>query len=272
MVGSKLDLDSISEAQQAQVKEFINTQVRADLTQNLGERLHELSVKTEVEAPMSPATRALLLKGAYLTVQAQSPIHVNEELFNKGVGATLDWARSHGLLPHAITIGALARKTWGDGFTAGFNYGAEMNLYVQDGKIMMTNYSLKGGQVGGGTPVGDEEFYVALCFGACFGGDPNGWYMGMDGEVAAIGGGGFFLELGLDISNLYSELASKPNTQIKDLYDSATVYAGFSFNVGIGGEVALGLYRYKQIGLDYVLANPGQPLDTKKLATEAHLQ
>jgi hypothetical protein len=261
MVGEKLDLSSISDAETAEVKSFINNEVREDLKVNFQAKIQELAKQSSAtDEPMSDNTKKVLLRGAYLALSARSAVPINEEYFNRSVGKVLDWARFQGLLPHAITIGVLARKTFGEGYTAGFNLGAEMNLYLQDGKVIMTNYALKGGQMGVGSTTSDVEYYAALCFGSCFGGDPGGWYMGVDANLTVGAGAGFFAELGIDVSAVYRGLFKDKKFTTSDLYQASTLYFGFGIDVGVGADSALGLYRYDQIGLDHVLANPGQAL------------
>ena len=276
MIGSKLNAANLTAEQMQLVKTFINTDVKADLEENFDARIDELAAREALagtsEPAMSRETQAVLLKGAYDALMAKSPVKVSEAAFNKNLGKVLDWLANHHIFPKGVTVGVLARKTWGEGWTAGVNYGAEANFYLQNGKFMMTNYALKGGQVGAGSSFNDVEFYFAFCFGACYGGDPRGWYLGMDGAVAGGLGAGMFAEVGIDLSSIFSSLFSKTESfSIEDLYEASTVYAGFGFEEGLGGEIALGLYHYSQIGPDLVLANPGQAINSSMLSSKADL-
>jgi hypothetical protein len=277
MIGEKIDSRFLSSSEQAKVKRLINTQIKSDLVMHFDERMNDLAARSAPQAAanhMSRATQAVLLKGAYDALMAQSPVAVSGATFNKNLGHVLDWLAAHSVFPQGVTVGVLARKSWGEGYTAGFNYGAEANFYLQNGKLMMTNYSLKGAQVGVGSATSDVEFYFAFCFGSCYGGDPNGWYMGMDGNIAGGLGVGMFAEVGVDVSSLYTALFSSSQAfSINDIYQASTVYVGFGFEEGIGGELALGLYRYNQIGLDTVLANPGAQLSSSLISSQAsHLK
>jgi len=80
MVGSKLDVDSLSSAESAAVQNFINTEVRADLADHFEDKLKKIALK-DSDAPMSPESEAVLLKGVYAALSQKSPIPISEALF-----------------------------------------------------------------------------------------------------------------------------------------------------------------------------------------------
>ena len=274
---SKLSTQSLSAERMQRARDFVDFEVRADLAKNLDERIAEVTDKAaekaliEKEPAMSRETQAVILKGAFLALQSQTPFRISEVDFNRGMAKILDFLAEHHTFPQAITIGVLQRVTVGEGITVGGNIGVEANFYLQKGKLMMTNYQLIGAQGGVGTATAITEFYAGLCFGSCYGGDPNGWYVGFDGNIAGGLGVGFFLEVGLDVSDYFdSFIHSKPYT-MKDMYEAAAVYIGFGFEEGIGGGFSGNLYRYTQIGKDTVLSNPGQMLKPKMISSKGAL-
>ena len=273
MIGSKLDLESLSAEESEKVQEFINTEVRADFTANLNERLATLAAKPEVDAPMSKETEAVLLKGAFLTLQNLVRVPISETKFNQVVGRVMEEFRSRSLIPHALTLGTLSRGSMNVGptlLTMGGNFGAEVNFYLQGGKLMMTNYALLGGQLGVGTPVLESEYYVGFCFGACFGGDPRGFYFGVDISGQSGAGGDVFIEAGVDVSSILKQkFVDKKKFSVRDIYESSTVYIGGSFSFGFGLQVSSGLYHYSQIGRDMVLANPSEALNPSMISSHA---
>ncbi len=257
ILSQKLNVNSLSSARFARAKEFVNTQVRADVMQNLDARIAQVTEKAAVEKEpaMSKETQAILLKGAFLSLQSAAPFPVSEADFNRGMARILDFLAEHKAFPQAITIGLLQRVTMGEGVVAGGSVGIEGNFYLKKGKLMMTNYSLVGAQVGVGVPTAMSEYYAALCFGMCYGGDPNGWYLGFDGNIAAGLGVGFFLEVGVDVSDYFDSFVSDRPFTLRDMYEAAAVYVGFGFEIGVGGGVAGNLFHYSQIGTDTVLAD-----------------
>jgi hypothetical protein len=267
--GHKLNAHTLSPEKYAEVRSVVNHQIKDDLTAHFEDRVGSVTVPPGKDPPLSPETRTVLLKGAFETLSVLSGVPLNEAAFDKNIGRAMDWLAAHHLAPAGINIAALGRKTMGDGVTAGVNYGAEMNFYLQDGKLMMTNYKLMGGQVGAGTPVSDIEYSVAFCFGDCYGGERTGWYVGVDADVAGGLGAGFYAEIDVDVSSLYEDLGKDRRLSVSDIYDASTFYIGFGVTAGLGAESAFGVYRYSQIGEDKVLANPGQVLKSDMISREA---
>jgi hypothetical protein len=267
--GHKLNAHNLSPEKAAEVRSVVNHQIKDDLTAHFEDRVGSVTVPPGKDPPISPETRTVLLKGAFETLSILSSVPLNEAAFDKNIGRAMDWLAAHHLTPAGINIAALGRKTMGDGITAGVNYGAEMNFYFQDGKLMMTNYKLMGGQVGVGTPVSDIEYSVAFCFGDCYGGERTGWYVGVDADVAGGLGAGFYAEVDVDVSSLYEDLGKDRHLSVSDIYEASTFYIGFGITMGIGAESALGVYRYSQIGEDTVLANPGETLMPSMISKEA---
>ena len=220
--------------------------------------------------PMTEATQRLLLKGAFIGLSAVIPkLRGHEASFDRKLTQVLNWANDHYVIPAAITVGVLARKTLGYGPNAGINGGVEANFYLSQGKLMSTTYELRGVQGGYGLPVSDVEFYIALCFGdSCYGGTPNGWYVGVDANLEA----GFFLQYTLDAYTLKDAIhrarqgGRKLNRQ--DFKDAQTFSIGVGFDVGIDAEAGLGLYHYHQLGPELTLSQPGQTTTPEFIARQ----
>ena len=266
---TSLNSRELSAAEYERVQAVVNTKVKEDLSSHFEARVNAISNNHAVDPPLTPSARAILVDGAYQALKRLSKLPVDESTFNQNVNRALDWFAAHHLSPSAICLEVQGRKTLGEGYTAGVNAGAEMNFYLEDGKLMMTNYSLLGGQVGAGTPVSDIEYSVSFCFGSCSGGNPTGWYLGVDGDVADGLGVGLFAEVEVDVSQVAESEAADHEISASDLYDATTFYIGFCFTQGIGGETALGLYRYSQIGNDTVLAEPGQVIRPSMISNQA---
>jgi hypothetical protein len=256
MMGEALQMENLSQAEAKNVQSFANQEVRKDLATHFKDRLKAFmaTANDPMDEPMSEETKAVLLKGIYIAISTYLPSPIDEYKFNQKMGRVLDYLRTTGVLPHAITVGFLGRAS----MFFGANAGVEFNFYIQGGQLKMTVSSLRGFQ-GGLAAMVDLEAYVGVCIGACVGDPKDGWYMGMDADAVAGLGGEFFAEVGFDVSSAYQTYKENGNSlSVKDLYQASTIYLGFGLDVGIGAGIELGLYRYHQVGPEHVLANPGQ--------------
>ncbi len=261
MVSSPLRADALLATERAQVDHLVNTEIRENLQPHLAEHLdHVVALNSSLnDSGMSPETQALFIRGAYLALATRAPLMMDEQRFDQAAAKVLQFLSQHHTFPAAITVGVIARGIVGEGIKVGANYGGEANFYLQKGKLMMTNYQEWGAEVGVSAPgipiASDEEFYFALCFGACYGGEPNGWYVGFDGDAAGGLGAGFFLEVGIDVSDLVQSWFGGRTYTLDDLYQSTTVYVGFGSVLGVEASIAGNVYRYRQMGPDQVLAD-----------------
>jgi hypothetical protein len=218
------------------------------------------TIAGEAAEPMSEETQALVLRGAFMGLSKVVPkLRGHEVSFNRKLERVLNWANAHHVIPAAITVGVLGRKTLGYGPNAGVNAGMEANFYLSHGKLMSTTYELRGVQGGYGMPVFDVEFYVALCFGeSCYGGNPNGWYLGVDANLEA----GVFIQYTLDAPTLIEAIhrARQGGRKLdrQDFRDAQTFSVGVGVDIGIDAEAGLGIYHYHQLGPELTLSEPGQ--------------
>ena len=277
-LSSRLSAQAMSSERFARAQQFVNTEVRADLAAHLEERITQVSKNAEldalvpgaVEPAMSAETQAVLLKGAFLSLKAVAPFQIDEANFDRGMGSVLQFLAKYNAFPKAITVGALARKTMSfDGIAAGGSYGIEGNFYLKNGKLMMSNYRLTGAQLGVGIASSAVEYYAALCFGSCYGGDPDGWYLGFDGSIAGGLGVDLFLEVGVDVSDYFDSLLKGSPPDFKDLYEGKAIYVGFGMETGISADISGNLYTYRQIGRDSVLANPNEKLKPQMISSQS---
>ena len=142
-------------------------------------------------------------------------------------------------MPAAITIGFYRRADLVVGKTAA----TEMNFYLEQGKLKVSTYDLDTFNVG---PIADATFgyYVALCFGACTGGDAVGTYVGVDPDVIFGVGGNIYVEVGVDTTDLYRAKKTGATYSMANLYQTKAVYIGAGIDFGLGGGYSMGFTRY----------------------------
>jgi hypothetical protein len=148
---------------------------------------------------------------------------------------------SMGLYPQAFTVGYMARYQVG----IGGSVGTQFNLYIDEGELKLASYSMFGVQAG--TAVQTKlQFYAALCFGSCFGGDPNGWYVGSDVSAGLGAGIDGFLEFGIDFTDMIKATWKGERYTLKDMWESKAVYAGVGFDIGVGAGWSVDVFHYRE--------------------------
>lgn len=248
-----LRLDEMSSSEAAAAKRFAETVIRQDLAQNTMARMYEAAGSTK-EPPMTAATRDKLAKGAYMLIAshlASQGVHLSERAFTQKVGKMLERMASFGLFPHAFTVGYMARYQ----VVGGMSLGSQFNFYLDNGELKLSSYTIYGGQVGTAAQA-KIQFYAALCFGSCFGGDPNGWYVGTDVSASIGAGIDGFLEFGIDFTDMLHATLNGESYSLKDAWESKAVYAGVGFDIGVGGGWSLDVFHYRQ-DFEKTLSRPG---------------
>ena len=208
---------------------------------------------------MTPETQAVMLRGIYLVLKSsltQYGIPFDEATFNHNIGRILAFSSKLGVFPRAITVGYTARVQAG----IGGSFGTQFNFYFEKGKLKIASYTMLGASAGIAEMV-KLEFYAGLCFGnACVGGDPVGYYVGLDGYAGLGLGGDFFAEMGVDLQDMMKASLLGTQYSIKDIYTAKIFYIGFGIDVGEGAGVSGNLYRYSE-DFEKTLADPSKGID-----------
>lgn len=236
-----LRFEEMSSKQRAQAQELVNTLIKEDVARNKMARLYEAAAAGD-QPPMTPETREKIAKGAYMIVasaMASYGVYISESTFTQSVKGILDWTAARGLFPQAFTVGYMARYQVG----VGGSVGTQFNFYVDKGELKVASYTLYGLQAG----IAEQtkiQFYSALCFGACYGGDPTGFYVGTDFSGAIGLGLDVFLEVGIDFTDAIHAAFNGEKYTLQDLYDSRVVYVGAGFDIGQGGGWSVDGFYY----------------------------
>ena len=256
-----LNLSELTSEQRAQVEHIAQTEIRDDLEKNIVQRAHEADQafldKALIGDPLTPETQAVMLKGIYLTLQtnlASKGLNLDEKTFNEKIGKILNYSSKLGVFPRAFTVGYMGRVQAGVGVSGG----TQFNFYFDHGKFKVSSYSIYGAQAGVAEMM-KIEFYASVCFGTCFGGDGEGLYLGLDGYAGAGVGVNFFVEGGIDLTDMVKHTFSGKPYSTKDLYKAKAIYIGAGFDIGEGIGVSGNLFYYNE-DFDKVLANPGQAI------------
>lgn len=247
-----LRLAQMSSTEYAAAQRLAETAVRQDLAENTLARMYEAAASTK-EPPMTAETRDRLTRGAYLLLSghlAMQGIHVSERQFRAQIGTLLERMAAFGLFPHAFTVGYMARYQ----IVGGMSLGTQFNFYLDHGDLKMSSYTIYGGQVGTAAQA-KIQFYASLCFGSCFGGDPNGWYVGTDVSGSIGAGIDGFLEFGIDFTDMLKATINGERYTLKDAWESKAVYAGVGFDLGVGGGWSLDVFHYRQ-DFEKILSSP----------------
>ena len=248
-----LKMEQFSSEEQEQVAELANTEIRADLNKNLYTRMYEAAATNE-DPPLSAETRAVMARGAYMLINGYlSPvgIHISEYSFTQKVEQILNKVAAMGLYPHAFTVGNIGHLKFGVGAAAG----VEFNFYIEKGDLKLASYSIVGGQLGAAAKASDQ-FYFALCYGSCTGGEASGMYIGADFSADFGIGVDAYVEFGLDFTDAIKSWFRGKSYSMKDLYDSRVVYVGFGFDIGIGVGLSGNVLYYSEM-FDKTLAHLG---------------
>jgi len=108
------------------------------------------------------------------------------------------------VMPDAITIGALLRCQNGIGMCGG----EQVNIAKENGRWIISTYTLIGVQAGL-AEMYKLEFYIAACYGSCIGINAEGFFAGIDGMVGYGVGGGFFIDVGVDATEVIMYIKSQ---------------------------------------------------------------
>lgn len=170
-------------------------------------------------------------------------------MFDNGDKDYMEFVKNHqghlninGVMPDAITFGILARCQNGVGMCAG----EQINIAKVNGKWTTSFYSLMGLQAGL-AEMYKLEIYIAACYGSCIGINAEGFFAGVDGMLGYGAGGGFFIDVGLDATDLIMN-QSPTIKDITDLWNFRTAYFGWGFDIGVGIGFSAGLYYYLHNG------------------------
>jgi len=230
----------------------VHDAIKQDLEKNFADRLTSASLTSPDEQILSTRDERVMLKALYIGVEgplALAGIQINEEKFNRQVGHVLTAASRYGVLPNAITIGYYSRAQ----LIVGKTSGAEFNFYLKDGKLRVSSYDLKALNVGisGMLKVG---FYVSLCFGSCTGGAANGSYVGMDIDAIFGVGSNFYLEVGVDTTDVIDAFKNHKSYSFSELYSGRAIYIGTGIDIGIGMGTSAFFQSYEMTS-DLVIAD-----------------
>lgn len=162
------------------------------------------------------------------------------------------------LYPDAITFGIMARCQQGLGACVA----TQINLAKERGEWIVSVYSLLGLQAGFAEML-KIELYLAVCYGTCIGENGSGLFMGIDGMAAVGVGGGFFFDVGVDLTDAWA--GKYEGNNIKEILKTSTVYSGWGLDIGQGVGTSIGLYYYKH---NYTFRN----LTTHDLYTMSFIQ
>ena len=234
------------------VREVISTEIRSDLSAHLEENLLKVTKESGggdptwggllMGDPMSPETRDVIAGGLYKilhSAMSEKGVYLSEARFKSAVGKVLEYSTRMGIYPSALTVGYMGRLQAGLGGSAG----SQFNVYFDQGKLKASEYSIYGAHVGF-AEMTKIQFYISFCFGTCFGGDASGWYVGLDACGSAGIGGDFFIEGGVDVTDLIKYTMLGLPYSVKDLYQSKAIYLGMGFDVGQGVGVSGDVFYY----------------------------
>ena len=230
----------------------VQSAIKEDLQQNFADRLTTASLTSPDEPVLSTRDERVMLKALYVGVEGPlslAGIQINEAKFNSQVGRVLTAASRYGVLPNAITIGYYSRAQ----LLVGKTTGAEFNFYLKDGKLRVSSYELKALNVGVSAML-KVGFYVSLCFGSCTGGAVNGSYLGMDVDAIFGVGSNFYLEVGLDTTDVIDAFKNHKAYSFSELYAGKAIYLGTGIDIGIGIGTSVFLQSYEMTS-DLVLAD-----------------
>lgn len=149
--------------------------------------------------------------------------------------------QSH-IMPDAITIGGMARCQ----DVIGGCYALQANFTVRNGKVYVSMYELYGVTVGLAAMT-KIEVYVSACYGGCIDDNAQGYFMGADAMAALGAGGGVFMDVGADVTDLLAIINNPIN-----LWKARTIYIGYGFDIGEGAGVSVGMYYYRNIANFYL--------------------
>jgi hypothetical protein len=263
---------SLPAEQRAQSEHFLKNDVKTDLQTNLNDRMTSAVMNTPLNIErITKNNQQILIDGAYEIIQRHAPT-LSKSKFQASLSKII--ASFSNTPPAAITIGAMVRGAVaipGVPLDAGGSYGLQYNFYIAGGQLKMSSYQLFGAQGGIGTAMAKLEFYASLCFGGCFGGDPQGAYLGWDASSAAGLGAGTFYEFGVDLTDLFWSMMGKRAYGMEQLYSAPVFYVGFSVEYGVGTGISANLFYYDQIGKEKNLSKLYEPITPEMVSCQMDL-
>jgi len=183
-------------------------------------------------APLSPTAYQQVTAEAYKKLS--SVVAIDKRVFDDTLSEAL---RQADIYPTAISIGVMGKCQ----NIIGICVGNQINIGVQDGKLMASSYGLAGLSLGT-AEIYKIEVYVALCFGDCLSTLGEGFYFGGEAGFAVGTGGSVFIEVGTDVSEVFGV---GRDFAWKDFWDYKTVYIGIAYNFGLGIGIAGDIYYYR---------------------------
>lgn len=223
----------------------MKAEIAEDLQNNFSQKISQVVEESDEEPVLSAKDQKVMLKALYAGVSGPlslAGIHISEQGFYSKVGKLLVKSAEMGVLPSAISIGFFNRAD----LIVGRTRGTEMNFYLEEGKLKVSSYDLKTLQVGLSASL-EIGYYVALCFGACTGGDANGTYIGLDADVIFGVGANIYVEVGVDTTDYYKAKKLGESYSVSELYEAKAVYIGAGFEVGIGAGISMAFTEYQML-------------------------
>lgn len=229
---------------QQYISDSVKARISQDLADNFAERMNDVMISSEEEEDpiLKPKDQKVIMKALYAGIAGPlslSGIYITEKSFYQKVGKLLDAGAKYGAIPAAITVGFFRRAD----LIVGKTRGVEMNFYLDDGKLRVSTYDLNTLNVGlsANLKVG---YYVALCFGACTGGDAQGTYIGVDADVVFGVGANIYIEVGVDTTDYRKAKIAGQDFKMSEFYEAKAVYIGAGIDIGFGGGVSFGFTDY----------------------------
>lgn len=176
------------------------------------------NIQTQVISQLTPLLLAMDMDKQYIEYLKNRPFIVD------------------GIMPDAITIGFMGRCQ----YLIGGCLAEQINISKNKGKWQISAYTVMGVQAGF-TEMLKYEIYIAACYGSCIGVNAEGLFIGLDGMFAYGVGGGMFVDIGVDVSDMF---VPPFVYTVSDLWKFRTVYAGWGLDIGQGNGFSLGAYYY----------------------------
>ena len=225
------------------LSEEFKSEIALDLQTNFAQKLQNAaSMTTDEESVLSAKDQKIMLKALYTGVEgplSMAGVHISESQFYSKVGKLLLAGAKYGVMPAAVTIGFFKRAE----LIVGKTFATELNFYLDQGILKVSTYDLNTLQVGLSASA-KLGYYVALCYGACTGGDGKGAYVGVDADVVYGAGANIYIEVGVDTTDFYKARKLSQSYSMSELYEAKAVYIGAGIDVGVGVGFSMGFTNY----------------------------
>jgi hypothetical protein len=239
---SILSLSAPAQSSEA-LSDDLKNEISKDLQINFAQKIQDAaSLNTEEESVLSAKDQKVMMKALYAGVEGPlslAGVHISEPQFYSKVGKLLLAGAKYGVLPAAITIGFFKRAE----LIVGKTFATELNFYLDHGVLKVSTYDLNTLQVGLSASA-KLGYYVALCYGACTGGDGKGAYVGIDADVVYGAGANIYIEVGVDTTDFYKARKIGQSYSMAELYEAKAVYIGAGIDVGVGVGFSMGFTDY----------------------------